>query len=121
MYDKNNVFAKIIRGEIPAKKIYENEYAMSFYDVDPVASKHALVIPKGEYKNIYEFAARASSAEQIAFWNVFYKTADVLEIQDNFNILSNAGFGTFIKQSVFHFHLHIMAGYKLKEYSQWAE
>ena len=57
MYDKNNVFAKIIRGEIPCNRVYENDFAMSFYDVNPIASTHVLVVPKGEYKNMFDIYA----------------------------------------------------------------
>ena len=85
MYDKDNVFAKIIRGEIPSKKVVENEYAMSFYDVNPMCEKHVLVVPKGEYENILDFARRASAAEQAGFWDCFVKTADKLGINGEFN------------------------------------
>lgn len=111
MYDKNNVFAKIIRGEIPSNKIVENEYAMSFYDVKPCFEKHALVIPKGEYENILDFIKNASAVEQTAFWKCFAGTADKLGVNADFNIVANAGAGApFIRQSVFHFHLHLFAG-----------
>ncbi len=120
MYDKNNIFAKIVRGEIQTNKIFENEYAMSFNDVNPAASKHALVIPKGEYVNIYDFIKNAAPAEQLGFWQAFYKTADILGIQNDFNILSNAGCGTFANQSVMHFHLHIMSGDKSQEFEKWS-
>ncbi len=111
MYDKNNVFAKIIRGEIPANKVYENEHAMSFHDVNPMFEKHVLVIPKGPYKNILEFSKNASSDEIIGFWDCFNKTADTLGIECEFNCVANAGANApFIKQSVFHFHLHLVAG-----------
>ena len=63
MYDKNNVFAKIVRGEIPSKKVMENDYAMSFYDVNPCFEKHVLVIPKGEYENILDFANDLATGE----------------------------------------------------------
>ena len=62
-YDKNNIFAKIIRGEIPCKKIYENEYILSFYDINPQKKVHALVIPKGEYIDLDDFSSRASEKE----------------------------------------------------------
>ena len=65
MYDKNNVFAKIIRGEIPANKIYENENAVSFYNINPKAKVHVLVIPKGEFINFIDFNANASDKEKI--------------------------------------------------------
>jgi len=111
MYDNNNVFAKIIRGEIPCKKICENEFAISFHDVNPMFKMHALVIPKGPYKNILDFVQNASAAEQAGFWKCFAQTAAVLGINADFNILANAGENApFVKQSVFHFHLHLVAG-----------
>lgn len=113
MYDKNNVFAKMIRGEIPTNKVYENEYAMSFYDINPMFNTHVLVIPKGEYKDILDFAKNASTTEQSGFWECFTKTAEKLGIECEFNCLANAGANApFVKQSVFHFHLHLVAGEK---------
>lgn len=116
MYDVNNVFAKIIRGEIPCNKIYENEYAISFHDISPMFSTHALVIPRGLYENILDFTKNASVTEQAGFWECFNKTADILGIDQNFNIMANAGADApFVKQSVFHFHLHLMAGMRNDE------
>ncbi|MBQ6736420.1 MAG: HIT domain-containing protein [Alphaproteobacteria bacterium] len=113
MYDKDNVFAKIIRGEIPSKKVVENEYAMSFYDVNPMCKTHVLVVPRGEYENILDFARRASPAEQAGFWDCFVKTADKLGIKAEFNVFANAGLAApLFNQSVFHFHLHLIAGDK---------
>ncbi len=113
MYDTNNVFAKIIRGEIPANKIYENEHALSFYDVNPVATTHALVVPKGEYTNILEFLSNASADEQTGFWDCFNQTAQKLDACDNCNIVANVGRGVYFAQSVLHFHMHIIAGQPL--------
>ena len=62
-YDKNNIFAKILRKEIPCKKIYEDEYVFAFYDINPQKKVHALVIPKGEYVNLDDFSAKASEKE----------------------------------------------------------
>lgn len=113
MYDSNNVFAKIIRGEIPSKKVVENEYALSFYDVNPMCEKHVLVVPKGEYENILDFARRASAAEQVGFWDCFVKTADAIGVSAEFNVFANAGLSApLFNQSVFHFHLHLLAGEK---------
>ena len=113
MYDSNNVFAKIIRGEIPSKKVIENEYALSFYDVNPMCEKHVLVVPKGEYENILDFARRASAAEQVGFWDCFVKTADAIGVSAEFNVFANAGLSApLFNQSVFHFHLHLLAGEK---------
>lgn len=113
MYDKNNVFAKIIRGEIPCNRVYENEFAISFYDVNPMFSTHVLIIPKGEYENILDFAKNASADEQTGFWDCFTKTADILGVECEFNCLANAGANApFVRQSVFHFHMHLVSGDK---------
>ncbi len=120
MYDKNNIFAKIIRGEISCeeRKIYENEFALSFYDIKPTAEIHALVIPKGPYKNILDFSLNASSRERDDFWTAFNKTAEILGLENNFNVWANAGTGApFIKQTVPHFHLHLVAGKPLIDVS----
>jgi diadenosine tetraphosphate (Ap4A) HIT family hydrolase len=120
MYDKNNVFAKIIRGEIPCERVVENEYAMSFYDVNPIFENHVLIVPKGPYENILEFAKNASADEQAGFWACFAQTADALGIKCEFNCLANAGANApFIKQSVFHFHLHLVSGAKRPEYQSF--
>lgn len=116
MYDKNNVFAKIARNEIPREAIVENEYALSFYDINPLFEKHVLVIPKGEYENILDFVSNASAEEQAGFWDCFKETAEKIGICENFNILANAGANApFVKQSVFHFHLHLVCGAKKEE------
>ncbi len=78
MYDKNNVFAKILRGEIPCDKIYEDEFALSFQNIAPKARVHVLVIPKGEFINIIDFTKNASAEEQAGFWNAVFKTSDIL-------------------------------------------
>lgn len=110
-YDENNVFAKIIRGEIPSNKICENEHAMSFYDVNPMFSTHVLVIPKGPFQNILDFAKNATADQQSAFWSCFTETADKLGLECEFNCLANAGANApFVAQSVFHFHMHLVAG-----------
>ena len=63
VYDKNNIFAKILRGEIPCKKIYEDEYVLAFHDINPQKKIHVLVVPKGEYVNLDDFSAKASEKE----------------------------------------------------------
>ncbi len=111
MYDNNNVFAKMIRGEIPCNKILENEYAMSFHDINPLFETHVLVIPKGPYKNILDFTTNATPDEQAGFWACFRETAAKLGIDGAFNILANAGADApFVPQSVFHFHMHLVHG-----------
>lgn len=114
MYDKDNVFAKIIRGEIPCKPIYENKYALAFRDIKPMFETHVLVIPRGEYKNILDFTQNASDKEQSGFWDCFIKTAEILGINNDFNIVSNAGANApLIHQTVFHMHMHLTAGKQL--------
>ena len=119
MYDKNNIFAKIVRGEIPCDKIYENDFALSFRDINPMFETHALVIPRGEYENILDFAAHATPAEQSGFWDCFVRTAEKLGIDANFNILANAGADApFVAQSVFHFHMHLVSGPRRDEFDR---
>ncbi len=122
MYDQENVFAKIARGEIPCDKIVENEYALSFNDISPLFETHALVIPKGPYENILEFTKNATPAEQAGFWDCFRETAKKLGIEKNFNIMANAGSDApLFKQSVFHFHLHLVSGARTENFAKVME
>lgn len=119
MYDNNNVFAKMIRGEIPTRRVYENDHAMSFYDINPMFATHVLVIPKGPYKNILDFTQNASPLEQASFWECFTTTANKLGIECEFNCLANAGANApFVPQSVFHFHLHLVSGARTPAFNQ---
>lgn len=106
MYDKNNVFAKIIRSEIPADKIYEDDYALAFYNIAPESKIHALVIPKGEFTDIYDFTKNASTELQTGFWNAVNQTVYKLGLTE-FRTVANTGKSS--GQTVFHFHVHIMA------------
>ena len=108
MYDKNNVFAKIIRGEIPSKKLIETKHSLSFYDINPQAKIDILVIPKKEYKNILEFTAGATDAEKKDFWNLVTAITEHLKISDNFQLVANTG----TIQLVPHFHIHILSDKK---------
>lgn len=112
MYDTNNVFAKIIRGELPSAKIYEDQYALAFRNIAPRAKVHVLVIPRGEYTDIYDFTAKAPADLQAGFWNAVRKTVDTLGLQGNFRVVANTGAG--VGQSVFHFHLHVMSDERFK-------
>ena len=121
MYDVNNVFAKMIRGEIPTNKVCENDFAMSFYDINPMFKTHVLVIPKGQYQTILDFAPNASADEQAGFWDCFAQNAEKLGINCEFNCLANAGANApFVKQSVFHFHLHLVAGERTPAFDEMA-
>ena len=113
MYDKNNVFAKILRGEIPNKTVYSDDNVLAFYDVSPRARVHVLVIPRGEYTDIIDFTQNASDAEQKAFWQGFYNTVEKLNLHNNFRTIANTGRGA--GQSVMHFHIHIMSDERFKE------
>ncbi len=119
MYDNNNVFAKMIRGDIRTNKICENEFAMSFHDINPLFETHVLVIPKGPYKNILDFSKNATADEQAGFWACFTQTAEKLGINGAFNVLANAGADApFVPQSVFHFHLHLVSGPRRAEFTK---
>lgn len=111
-YDKNNIFAKIIRGEIPCKKILENEHALAFHDIYPKTKVHALVIPKGEYCSFEDFMTKAKNETIYQFFKAVQETAEILQIQDSgYRIISNHGPDS--RQEVPHFHVHIHGGEKL--------
>ena len=108
-YDDNNVFAKILRGEIPCKKAYEDSHALAFHDINPQAPTHVLVIPKGRYVSLRDFAAQASAEEQAGFLRAVGKTAAALGLDDGgYRILANHGADA--HQEVPHFHIHIFGG-----------
>jgi histidine triad (HIT) family protein len=111
-YDRNNIFARILRGEIPCQKVYEDEHVLAFNDIRPQAPVHVLVIPKGEYVSIDDFAAKASPAEQIAFIKAVGAVARQLGVADSgYRILANHGVNA--NQEVPHFHVHIFGGRNL--------
>lgn len=107
-YDKNNVFAKIIRGEIPSNKVYEDDKVLAFYDLEPQADVHVLLIPKKDCVSFDDFV-RNSSDEEISYF--FKKAKDIAESLGvkNYKIVANTGEKA--GQVVFHYHLHIL-GYK---------
>jgi len=78
-YDKNNIFAKILRGEIPCKKVYENEHVLAFFDVNPQKKIHVLVIPKGEFVDLDDFNNKASDKEIIALNKAITHVSNLLE------------------------------------------
>ena len=111
-YDDGNVFARIVRGELPCNKIYENDHALSFHDVAPQAPVHALVIPKGRYVSLVEFAAQASAAEQSDLIRAIGETALALGLAEpGYRVLTNNGADA--HQEVMHVHFHILAGKRL--------
>jgi diadenosine tetraphosphate (Ap4A) HIT family hydrolase len=114
-YDNDNVFAKILRAELPSNKIYENEHALSFHNIAPAADVHAIVIPRGAYTNIHDFISRATDAQQLDFWKAVAVAAEILGVPAAFNIVSNNGAGPFWTQGVPHFHVHLLGGKKLAD------
>ena len=117
-YDKNNIFAKILRGEIPLKsneKIYENEFVLSFYDINPRTKIHALVIPKGEYTDLDDFSKRATEkeiAELIKGINVVAKKLGIsADGGKGYRTIANIGENG--GQEVPHLHFHLFGGEKV--------
>ena len=114
-YDDNNIFAKILRGEIPCKKIYENDYVLSFYDVNPQKKIHALIIPKGKYIDLDDFNTKASDKEIVELMKGISIVAKKLGISADIgkgyraltNLSENGG------QEVPHLHFHLFGGEKL--------
>ena len=114
-YDENNVFAKILRGEIPCNKIYEDDFVLSFYDINPQKKIHALVIPKGKYLNLDDFSQNASPEEMVGLFKGINIVAKKLEISvDNgkgyralANVSEDGG------QEVPHLHFHLFGGEKV--------
>lgn len=112
MYDKNNIFAKMLRGDIPVNTVYEDEYAIAFNDINPQAPVHILVIPKGEYSDFPDFAARASDKEMAGYLKAIAKVAEVSGLcEEGYRILANIGENS--GQEVPHLHTHIFGGKKL--------
>ncbi len=108
-YDPNNVFARILRGELPARKVYEDEWALAFHDIHPQAPVHVLVIPKGPYVSMVDFCQRASDAEIAGFFRAVGKTASLLGLDEpGYRFLANCG--AHAHQEVPHLHVHIFGG-----------
>ena len=108
-YDRNNTFAKILRGEIPNKTVLETKHSLAFEDIQPGAPLHVLVIPKGPYVSLEHFADAASVEEQIAYFAAISRVAKMLNVsEDGYRLTSNTGHNGF--QEVFHLHIHLMAG-----------
>ncbi|MBY0462206.1 MAG: histidine triad nucleotide-binding protein [Alphaproteobacteria bacterium] len=111
-YDPNNIFAKILRGEIPCKKISEDEFYLAFHDIQPRAPIHALVIPKSAYKDVYDFNQNAKNEEIIGFCKGINQVTQLLNLnQDGFRLISNSG--VYGGQEVPHYHVHLLGGKKL--------
>ncbi|MCI0756556.1 histidine triad nucleotide-binding protein [Teichococcus vastitatis] len=108
-YDDGNIFARILRGEIPARKVYDDAHALAFHDIAPQAPVHVLVIPKGAYVSVADFSAQASPEEVAGFWRAVAQVARQLGLENQgFRVLTNMGADA--GQEVPHFHVHIFGG-----------
>jgi diadenosine tetraphosphate (Ap4A) HIT family hydrolase len=108
-YDESNIFARILRGEIPCSKVYEDEHALAFNDINPQAPTHILVIPKGAYVSWDDFSERASEAEIAGFVRAVGKIArEAGLVQPGYRLLANTGLNS--HQEVPHLHVHIFGG-----------
>jgi len=108
-YDDSNIFARILRGEIPCRKVYEDEFALAFHDINPQAPVHILVLPKGAYVSWDDFSARAGEAEIAGFVRAVGKVArDEGLVGAGYRLLANVGAAS--GQEVPHLHVHIFGG-----------
>lgn len=111
-YDDNNVFAKILRGDIPCQKVFENDHALAFHDINPQAPVHVLVIPKGRYVSFADFSATAGDDDIAGFFRAVGAVARHLGVEEaGYRLLANHGREG--GQEVPHFHVHIFAGRRL--------
>jgi len=111
-YDSENIFARIIRGEIPADKVYEDDYVLAFHDIAKLTPIHVLIIPKMAYNSIDDFSERASDAELAAYVRAIGVVARELGVsQTGYRVVTNSGADA--NQEVMHFHSHIFGGRKL--------
>lgn len=108
-YDRNNIFARILRGEIPCTKVYEDEHVLAFRDIAPQAPRHVMLIPKGEYVSAEDFSARASDVEIAGFVRAIGKISQSEGVAESgYRLIANTGGAA--HQSVPHFHLHLLGG-----------
>ena len=115
-YDKNNIFAKILRGEIPCKKIYEDEFVLAFNDINPQKKIHVLVIPKGEYINLDDFSSNATEKEIVGLIKGIGIVAKMIGVSD---LVKGGGYRSLVNvgtnggQEVPHLHFHLFGGEKV--------
>ncbi|RYI99920.1 MAG: histidine triad nucleotide-binding protein [Acetobacteraceae bacterium] len=111
-YDPGNIFARILRGEIPCKRVAEDDHALAFHDIAPQAPVHVLVIPKGPWVSAADFHAAAPEAAIAGFWRLVAQVARDLGLEERgYRILSNMGEDA--GQEVAHFHVHLFGGRRL--------
>jgi len=112
-YDTNNIFAKILRGEIPCDKVFENDHALAFKDISPLAKVHVLVIPKGAYTDVDDFSKNASKDEITSLMQAVAEVCKITKVSlteggNGFRLIANTGPDG--SQEVPHFHYHVMGG-----------
>ncbi len=108
-YDPSNAFARILRGELPCRKVHEDEWALAFHDINPLAPVHVLVIPKGAYVSMADFGSRASPEEVAGLFRAVAKAAEAVDlVESGYRILANTGANA--HQEVPHLHIHIFGG-----------
>jgi diadenosine tetraphosphate (Ap4A) HIT family hydrolase len=108
-YDETNIFARILRGEIPCTKAYEDQWVLAFHDINPQAPTHVLVVPKGRYVSFADFSASASADEVVGFMRAVGRLAKDLGLEaQGYRLLANMGEHS--GQEVPHFHVHLFAG-----------
>ena len=108
-YDPDNIFAKILRGEIPCKKVYEDDHVLAFHDIAPKRPIHVLVVPKGAYVSYDDFAAKAPDAEIVAFTRAVGRIARELGVAETgYRLIANTGING--GQEVPHYHIHLLGG-----------
>lgn len=108
-YDDENIFAKILRGEIPNTTVYEDDHVLAFDDINPQAPVHVMVIPKGKYVSMTDFAADASDSEVVALNRAVLKVAEAKNlVADGYRVIANIGEDG--GQEIPHLHLHVIGG-----------
>jgi diadenosine tetraphosphate (Ap4A) HIT family hydrolase len=108
-YDRNNIFARIVRGEIPCNKVYEDAHVLAFHDISPQSPTHVLVIPKGEYVSFDDFSQNAPAEEIAALVRAVGQIARAQGLAENgYRVLANTGPAA--HQEVPHFHVHLFGG-----------
>ncbi len=111
-YDPQNIFARILKGEIPCKRVHEDDFALAFHDINPLSPTHVLVIPRGPYVSAADFHASASDAEIAGFWRAVGQVATSLGLEaTGYRLLANMGEDA--GQEVPHFHVHVCGGRQL--------
>ena len=122
-YNDDNIFAKILRGEIPCKKIYEDEFILSFHDINPQKKIHALVIPKGKYTDLDDFCKNASSKEMVGM----FKGIEIVSKKLGISIKDGKGYRALTNvgkdggQEVSHLHFHLFGGEKVGKMVSWSK